>query len=174
MICLPICFDISMPQIWYLALPLSTWAIYLADHLIDVYRNKNDYPTPRHQFIKKYFRQIILLVILISIIDAFVLIKEFNLLMFLSGIPLLLLVILHFILVRINPQIKSLINNKEFAVSGIYASGIYLSPLFVLYADGKDVIALVICFLIFFGITFINLLMISIIEFDYDKQMGNG
>jgi len=173
LICLPICFDVSIPEVAYWALPLSTWAIYLTDHLIDVFRNKNEYPTPRHQFIKKYFRLIIVLIIIISLVDLYLLIKEFNTLIFFSGIALVIFVLLHFILVRINPQIKSFINNKEFAVASIYATGIYFAPLFMLYCEGRNYVVSLLCFLMFFTLALINLLMVSIIEFDYDKQMGN-
>jgi len=173
MISIPICFQIAMPLLWYISLPLSTWAIYLADHLIDVFRNQNEYPTPRHQFIKKHFKQIAFLIILICLVDMFFLIKYFNTLIVLSGIPLVFLVLLHFILVRVNPQVKSMINNKEFAVATIYAIGIYVSPLFILYLKGNIFIP-IICFLIFYTLTFMNLLMVSIIEYDYDKQMKNS
>ncbi len=174
MLVLPVCLNIEMPEIWYIALPLSTWAIYLTDHLIDVFRNTDEYPTPRHRFIKKYSREIIFLLIFLCATLLFLLIDQFDIKILITGIALLSIVILHFIIVRINPLKKMLINNKEFAVASIYAIGIYLAPLLVLFENDNNNLVPIISFLIFLTLAFINLLMVSIIEIDNDKKMGNS
>ena len=104
----------------------------------------------------------------------FLLIDQFDIKILITGIALLSIVILHFIIVRINPLNKMLINNKEFAVASIYAIGIYLAPLLVLFENDNNILVPIISFLIFLTLAFINLLMVSIIEIDNDKKMGNS
>ena len=174
MIVLPICFDIEMPNVWYITLPLATWAIYLTDHLIDVYRTQVEHATPRHQYVKTHTRQIAILVFLLCSVVIYFLVGAFHLTVFICGAILSVFVALHFILVRINPQKKWIANNKELAVACIYAMGIYSVPLLVKFSSGETMVIPMICFLLFLALVFMNLLMVSIIEFDIDKQLENS
>lgn len=174
MIVLPICFDIEMPNVWYITMPLATWAIYLTDHLIDVYRTKVELVTPRHKYVKAHAQQISILIFLLCAIVIYYLAGAFHLTVFICGAILSVFVALHFILVRINPQKKWIANNKELAVASIYAMGIYSVPLLVKYSSAGAIVIPMICFLLFLGLVFMNLLMVSIIEFDIDKQLENS
>jgi len=173
MLAITYCLNINAPKYWYVALPLGTWLIYLVDHIVDVTRTKKDYPTPRHQFIKKYLYKIIALCgfILLLIIATGLLFFDEQLITI--GFIMIGIIILHLILTKQNPQSKSIINNKEFGVAFIYATSIFIYPLFngflTLWFD-----ALFYLYIFFLLITYQSLLLCSIIEYPIDVLMNNS
>jgi hypothetical protein len=173
MLALTFCFNINAPKAWYIALPLGTWLIYLVDHIVDVTRTNKEYPTPRHQFIKKYLYKIIALCgfILLLIIATGLLFFDEQLITI--GFIMIGIIILHLILTKQNPQSKSIINNKEFGVAFIYATSIFIYPLFngilTLWFD-----ALFYLYIFFLLITYQSLLLCSIIEYPIDVLMNNS
>ena len=166
-------FNINAPKYWYVALPLGTWLIYLVDHIVDVTRTNKDYPTPRHQFIKKYLYKTIALCgfILLLIIATGLLFFDEQLIII--GFIMIGIIILHLILTKQNPQSKSIINNKEFGVAFIYATSIFIYPLFngflTIWFD-----AIFYLYIFFLLITYQSLLLCSIIEYPIDVLMNNS
>jgi hypothetical protein len=165
-------FNLNPPLAWYIALPAGTWLIYLSDHVVDVLRIKKDYPTPRHQFIKKHVRSMIALCILLTLIIAAFAVIYFDRVLFISGLVVGGVILLHFTLSRINPQSKSVLNNKELGVSFIYATSIFIYPIIVLFQTSA-IDVLFYLYILFLLITYQNLLLCSIIEYPYDVMMNN-
>lgn len=174
MLPLPLVFGIGMPLNWYIVLPLSTWFIYLADHVIDVTRKQKEYPSPRHRFIKRNLRPIVALMICISVLIAWQVLHPFSFLLFTTGLIMAFMAGLHLLIVRINPLKHSLLNNKELAIAVIYASGIYAGPVVLLYQSGQPVGFALGCGALFLVAVVINLLMVSIIELKWDEEMDNS
>ncbi len=165
-------FNINAPKAWYIVLPLGTWLIYLTDHLVDVIRTKEEFPTLRHQFIKKHLTAIITLVVVIIITIAAFTIAYFDKELIIVGICMCALIMIHLLLVRLNPQSKNIINNKEFGVAFIYATCIFIYPLyysfFSVWFDGAFYL-----YILFLLATYQSLLLCSIIEFEIDVKMNN-
>lgn len=165
-------FNINAPKAWYIALPLGTWLIYLVDHIVDVMRTDKAYPTPRHQFIKRHLHKIIALSVLISIIIIVSTLFYFDEQLITVGFIMSGIIILHLMLARLNPQSKSIINNKEFGVAFIYAASIFIYPLYssflTIYFDGMFYLSI-----FFLLITYQSLLLCSIIEYPIDVLMNN-
>lgn len=165
-------FNINAPKAWYIALPLGTWLIYLVDHVVDVMRTDKVYPTPRHQFIKKHLQKIIALSVFISIIIIVSTLFYFDEQLITVGFIMSGIIILHLMLARLNPQSKSIINNKEFGVAFIYATSIFIYPLYssflTIYFDGMFYL-----YIFFLLITYQSLLLCSIIEYPIDMLMNN-
>ncbi|MFI5221160.1 MAG: hypothetical protein ACHQK8_02455 [Bacteroidia bacterium] len=174
MLPLPEVFHVIVPWSWYVLLPLSAWIIYLSDHLLDVKRKKISYPTPRHRFIRKYFKPIVFFIILLSVTDLGIAFLFFDQTIFITGIVLGIIVLVHFILVAINPQKKFILNNKELAIAFIYAAGIYAVPLQNSYHRHDEILVPVFCSVLFLLIVFLNLMLASIIEYEYDVKMENS
>jgi hypothetical protein len=173
MLAITYCFNINAPKYWHVALPLGTWLIYLVDHIVDVTRTNKDYPTPRHQFIKKYLDKIIALCGFILLLIIATGLLFFNEQLITIGFIMIGIIILHIILTKQNPQSKSIINNKEFGVAFIYATSIFIYPLFngflTLWFD-----ALFYLYIFFVLITYQSLLLCSIIEYPIDVLMNNS
>ena len=166
------CFRLNPPLAWYIALPAGTWLIYLADHLVDVIRVKEEYPTPRHRFIKKNLKAIAVLCLSLIALILYLAFAQYDKLLFISGCIVAGITLLHFVLSRINPQSRSVLNNKEFGVSLIYATSVFIYPIAVLLqTDLLDVVFYL--YAVFLLITYQNLLLCSIIEYPYDVAMNN-
>lgn len=173
MLPLPALLHITMPFSWYITLPLGTWMIYLADHVLDVMRKTQEYPSPRHQFIKRNLRPIIAVIVCISVVIAWQVLHPFSVLLFIVGSMLAIIVAIHLLIVRINPTRQLWYNNKELAIAIIYAAGIYAAPVVLLYQEQAAVFLPVCCALLLAANAFINLLMASIIELKWDEEMDN-
>jgi hypothetical protein len=173
MLALTYCFNINAPKAWYIALPLGTWLIYLVDHVLDVTRTNKNYPTPRHQFIKRYLHKIIALNVFILLLIIATGLLFFDEQLITIGFIMIGVIIFHLILTKQNPQSKSIINNKEFGVAFIYATSIFIYPLFngflTLWFD-----ALFYLYILFLLITYQSLLLCSIIEYPIDVLMNNS
>lgn len=173
MLALTFCFNINAPNAWYIALPLGTWLIYLVDHIVDVMRTNKDYPTPRHQFIKKYLNKIITLSFFILVLIIATSLLFFDEQLITIGFIMIGVIIVHLLLTKQNPQSKSIINNKEFGVAFIYATSIFIYHLFngflTLWFD-----ALFYLYILFLLITYQSLLLCSIIEYPIDVLMNNS
>jgi hypothetical protein len=173
MLPLPALLHISLPISWYITLPLGTWMIYLADHLLDVKRKKQEYPSPRHQFIKRNQRPIIAVIVCISVVIAWQVLHPFSVLLFTVGFILTIIVALHLFIVRINPTQQLWFNNKELAIALIYATGIYAAPIVLLYQHDTSILLPMCCALLLAINAFVNLLMASMIELKWDEEMDN-
>lgn len=147
--------------------------IYLADHVVDVTRKKQEYPSPRHQFIKRNLRLIIAVIVCISVVIGWQVLHPFSTLLFIVGCILAAIVTLHLFIVRINPTQHSWYNNKELAIAIIYAAGIYAAPVVLLHQQEASIVFPVCCALLLAVNAFINLLMASIIELKWDEEMDN-
>ena len=173
MLAITYCFNINAPKAWYIALPLGTWLIYLVDHIVDVTRTNKDYPTPRHQFIKRHLHKIITLSVLILLLIIATGLLFFDEQLITIGFIMIGVIIFHLILTKQNPQSKSIINNKEFGVAFIYATSIFIYPLFkgflTLWFD-----AILYLYIFFLLITYQSLLLCSIIEYPIDVLMNNS
>ena len=173
MLALTFCFNINAPKAWYIALPLGTWLIYLVDHIVDVMRTNKDYHTPRHQFIKKYLNKIITLSVFILLLIIATSLLFFDEQLITIGFIMIGVIIVHLLLTKQNPQSKSIINNKEFGVAFIYATSIFIYPLFngflTLWFD-----ALFYLYIFFLLNTYQSLLLCSIIEYPIDVLMNNS
>ncbi|MES2780969.1 MAG: hypothetical protein V4651_13840 [Bacteroidota bacterium] len=173
MLPLPALFHITLPISWYISLPLGTWMIYLSDHIVDVTRKKQEYPSPRHQFIKRYLSPIIVIIVCISVVIVWQVLHPFSILLFSVGCILASIVALHLLIVRINPTRHTVLNNKELAIAIIYGAGIYAAPVLILYQQKISILVPVCCALLLAANAFINLLMASIIELKWDEEMDN-
>jgi 4-hydroxybenzoate polyprenyltransferase len=147
--------------------------IYLADHVIDVTRKTQEYPSPRHQFIKRNLQLIIAVIVCISVVIGWQVLHPFSSLLFTVGCILAVMVAIHLLIVQLNPTKQSWYNNKELAIALIYGAGIYAAPVVLLHQQESSVFLPISCAALLAVIAFINLLMASIIELKWDEEMDN-
>lgn len=165
-------FHIKAPISWIIVLPLATWLVYLTDHIVDVLRVKKDFPTPRHRFIKDHLKSIIALAALISGAIAYFSMVYYHTSLIYCGLIMAGITGIHLLIARMNPQSKNVLNNKELGVSFIYATAIYIYPLYV-SLQLPTIDTLFYFYALFLLLTYQNLLLCSIIEYHIDVQMNN-
>ncbi|MEZ4826748.1 MAG: hypothetical protein R3C61_10725 [Bacteroidia bacterium] len=163
--------DVEMPWIWWIALPVSVWVIYTADHLLDAWRLGESAHTERHLFHHHHFRAIATIWLILLLFCLFIL-------PFLIPLPLLWfgmgmggLVLIHLGLVQWVGAKTSLLLHKELGVASIYAGGVWGGPVAMAW-DHLEQIPFSL-FAQFFLLALINLLIFSLYEMETDTRDGH-
>ncbi len=130
-----IALRVRMPWLWQVALPISAWIVYTADHLMDAYLLGKSARTPRHSFHVQYFRTIVALWGGLSIISALIFPFMLPLEIVFAGVLLGMFSLIHFGFVYWVRESNSIFFLKEWGVGCIYTLGIWLPPLAVKYVS---------------------------------------
>lgn len=162
-------FYLTRQPIYYpslLSLSLIVWLIYTLDHLIDAKNIKIKAILPRHRFHQDYFKEV-LFIWLILFVTAFIYIYYtlFPLTVYL-GLIGIILVIIHFILVKLFGFKVSPFIQKEFGVAFIYTFGVSIAALSTTFISIS--FPIVISFIEVFLLASINLLEFSFFEISED------
>ncbi|MEM7371280.1 MAG: hypothetical protein AAF587_21875 [Bacteroidota bacterium] len=160
-----------MPLVWWIALPLSVWVIYTADHLMDAYRLKDQAHTDRHLFHHRYFRLLFVAWLIGMSICVFLIPVFLTSQIWLFGMGMGILVIGHLSLVSIVGDRISWFFHKELGVGVIYACGIWGAP--ALFARVFSTPDLWIPFVQFLILALINLFVFSAYEAKTDELDGH-
>ncbi len=163
--------NVAMPWVWWIALPLSVWVIYTADHLLDAYRLQGKASTPRHLFHHQFFCPLTWiwgggLISCLTWIPYFAP-KE----MWFFGFAMGGVVLIHLGLVYLIGDRTSLLFIKELGVGGIYSLGVWGAPLVSNW--GNWPMATESLLLQFFLLALINLLLFSWYEHHIDERDGH-
>lgn len=166
-------FQLNLPVLWYIGLPIISWIVYLSDHVVDVFRNKGPHLNATHLFIRKNVRKVLWLIVVLSVLSVYLVQQNTDKTLWLCGAVMAVFVLLHFIVSFFNPLRRTLFNNKELGVAFIYATSIYILPLYkALHESYFEV--MVHFYLLFLLITYVNLLQNSLISFTVDKLEGQS
>lgn len=147
----------------YLALGLTVWIIYTADHLLDVHKIKGLASTARHRFHQAHFNGLVWLV-------AFAIVTDFVLIFFVrkqvlyAGLVLAGVVLVYLLCTR------ALSFLKETTVALLYSGGVLLPVLSLVGWQTSMKHPVIIA--AFFITAWINLLLFAWFDHDADKQHG--
>jgi 4-hydroxybenzoate polyprenyltransferase len=143
-----------------LALGISVWIIYSADHLMDAYLLDREASTMRHRFHQRYFRPIASLLVLATIVNV-ILILYVRRPILIGGLVLAALIFPYLIVQKyIHPF-------KELLVSVLYSGGV-LVPALALHVNPVSLAVMLL--VVNFTITaLINLIMFSWYEWEQDQ-----
>ncbi|MEZ4774686.1 MAG: hypothetical protein R3D00_15990 [Bacteroidia bacterium] len=160
--------QVSMPLIWWVALPVSVWVIYTLDHLLDASRLKNQAHTERHLFHYRHFRVIgsvwaILFLSCLTWIPFYVPAQMLYL-----GLGMGVLVVFHLGLVQWVGGKTSWLLHKELGVAVIYAVGVWGGPLVM--AGYPVSLMEIYLFIQFFLLALINLIIFSLFDIETDTR----
>ncbi len=150
-----------------LALMLSVWLIYTADHLADAYQVKHTAHSARHRYHQQHFRTI-------SFAFGVVLLFNAGIVFYLSpktalwGCVLSLLVGLYFLMNQYVPFFQYFY--KEFLVAGLYTLGVFLPPVSIY--EGFLPLAFWLVFIQYGLVALSNLLLFAWYEAEADKKDG--
>lgn len=159
---------VTLPGSYLLALGLSVWLIYTADHLSDAYRVKHTAHSARHRYHQQHFHTLsfaFALGLLLNIALVFRLSPKTAL----WGWALSLLVVLYFLMNQYLPFSKYFY--KEFLVAGLYTLGVFLPPVSLYHQSLPSGFWLV--FIQFGLIALSNLLLFALYEADVDQKDGH-
>jgi hypothetical protein len=154
-------FHTSLSLYSLISLALTVWIIYTLDHLRDARSIRQIASTDRHRFHQKYFRIILLTVVVAMVIDLTIVWFLPKRLLKL-GVFLWCIVLVYLVFQR---YLKFL---KEFFVACLYTSGILLPSLATLTGDLQPVQFIVIAK--FFITALMNLLLFSAFDYTEDRN----
>ncbi|HEY9007560.1 MAG TPA: hypothetical protein VIM75_15585 [Ohtaekwangia sp.] len=146
------------------ALGLSVWIIYTADHLLDAYKIKAPAATERHRFHQKHFRLLALLLLIAVSING-IIILYIRHTVFVAGLYVGGTVSIYFL---INRYLKFL---KEFFIAIVYTIGVILPSVSVAALPAKEWPWMTIAQ--FCLTALINLILFSWFDHERDKQDNN-
>lgn len=160
--------QVKLPWLHLIALALSVWLIYTADHLADAYQVKHAAHSSRHLYHQQHFHKL-------SIIFLGVLTGGLVLLFYLPvkliswGLVLVAFVGVYFLIIKLLPYPRNYY--KEFMTALLYAAGIFLSPV-SLYPHTLSV-DIILAFFQFVLIALANLIIFALYEADLDEKDGH-
>lgn len=165
MIAVNFCFHLNMPLVWFLGLPAATWAVYLSDHLLDLKKHTHQLSS-RHEFVKRHFRPIQGLILVLFTWCAFLISFFASMTIILAAfLSIFFCVVYMFVTFKLHPKWQWLYN-KELLVAFVYATAIYSTTAFTVFPLNKWIWFYMELFLL----TYINLLLMSIIERPQDIE----
>ena len=148
-----------------IALAMGVWLIYTGDHLIDAHNTKHIASSFRHRFHQKYFKAIAAVWVCVLAVSVFPLLY-LPLITIKWGVILTISVIVYYLSLQLLGVKWGYV--KEIAIAVIYSIGIFLGPATINPNQmGTD---LVLMFLFFVFIAFINLLLFSLYERKQDCE----
>jgi 1,4-dihydroxy-2-naphthoate octaprenyltransferase len=150
-----------------ISLGISVWIIYTFDHYIDAKQLNNIKGKPRHQFHLENLALIKFLLIAAVCVNTVILIFLPNEVL-IMGIILLLFITGYFMIIKLPIQYIGVF--KELIIAAIYSAGIFIPAI---ATHSKPVsISIIPLYLVFFLLAWINLLLFSWFDFEYDRRAG--
>ena len=156
-------YQINVPVVVYLALFCSVWFIYLLDRLLDAKKIKVPASNPRHLFYQRYHTVLSLLLVLAGLMGLCT-IPFLPVPVLISGIVLMGLCLLYLLWVYLSDRQLP----KEVLIATLYTVGVLLAP-GLLQSNSEEVVSWLVFPAVFF-LAFINLLLFSKIEEQYDIE----
>jgi hypothetical protein len=157
-------FEVSLPSFAVASLGVAVWIIYTIDHLLDGSKS-NDIPrTLRHQFHQTH-RKPIFMVLIVMLLAGMFLVTQLPISMIVNGVIMSVGVSIYFIGLRLIGTRPSIY--KEPLVALAYALGVFLGP--VSMSSSIDVSKLILFFVLYALMAFINLLIFSVYELEIDQ-----
>lgn len=154
-------YKVELRPYAFLALGLTVWIIYTADHLLDARKIKGTAFTARHLFHQQHFNLLVTCVALAVGVDL-VLIFFVRKQVLYAGVVLAAIVLLYLLFTR------ALGFLKETIVAVLYSGGVLLPVLSLRGWDASTGYPLIISS--FFITAWINLLLFAWFDYDVDKQ----
>jgi hypothetical protein len=163
-------FGVTMPNAWWLVLPVGVWCIYTADHLLDAFRLQSGSHSLRHHFHFVHRKWLLPFTLLVFAGAVGLAITKLPLEMITFGGGLAAFSILHLMIVKLVGERVSPMLFKEFGVAFAYTCGVFAFPWI---AAGSPVNAEIITGLIqFMALALSNLLLYSLYEYESDRKDG--
>lgn len=156
----------------YVIIGCGVWLTYTLDHLLDAKRIKHKANTARHLYHQQNYSLLLniwYLLFLGSLITSFLLLPRTLLIV---GLTITVLVLIHFIFIKVFGHKVTIFLQKEFLIALIYTSGVSFIPIMsrTVEIDIKVVLALIQVFLV----ALINLVEFSFFEYKSDTRDNSG
>lgn len=159
--------NVDLNWTFWISFPISVWIIYTMDHLVDANRLKSAAHTYRHRFHFLYRKELISIIIVLSIIDSIIILMWLQKEIIFFGLVLILLTILYLLLLHFNRNTKISLF-KEIFVSTIYTLGIWGGPISISNFNINS--SQIILLSVFLLLVLSDVLLLSYYEVESDRK----
>jgi len=156
--------------VWWLTLALTVWLLYTGDHLLDAWKHRKKIERDLHYFIMKNRKTLLWSMILVSTADILLIFNLLDQEYMKYALVLAGLVLLFYAMRHIFRKNRILMIPGEFFLLLFYMAGTWLGPLVSAQMPMESGHALIA--LIFAGMLFMNLGVISLYDMKLDHRMG--
>lgn len=163
-------FDVILPLSWWVALPVSVWVIYTADHLVDALRLGENASSDRHQFHVRWKMPIGFIWILGALFCVAVVPFYIPTELLILGVGAGLITAVHFLLVWLVKNEVTPWLTKELGVALVYTLGVWGGGLAL--AEESLTLLKLLPVIQFFFLALVNLLTFSVYEEIEDQKDG--
>lgn len=162
--------QVTMPLSWWLALPVSVWVVYTADHLLDAYRLGEKATSERHQFHITWRTPIGIIWLLCASFCVFIVPFYVPIQLLLLGLCAGLISAVHFLLVWVVKNEVTPWLTKELGVAFVYSLGVWGGGVALTEQPISSISLLPV--VQFFFLALVNLLTFSLYEEMEDQKDG--
>ncbi|KEO73056.1 UbiA family prenyltransferase [Anditalea andensis] len=162
--------DLNLHWLFYLLMAMAVWSIYTLDHLLDAYQVKGIASTERHRIHQDHstlLRWVLIVVVITGLGLGFYLLHIS--LISISALVLGVLILANLILLKY--FFKKLSFLKEFNTALFYTIGIMMVP-YLMHMEESIHRGFWYLGIAFFGIAWMNLLILSLMDSDTDRVDG--
>ena len=163
-------FESNPGLIWWITLALTVWLLYTGDHMLDAWRHRKKVEREMHYFMLKQRRLVIYSLGVVAVVNSMLIINLLDKELFTHALFLAGLVLLFYAMRHIFRKNRFLFIPGEIFVLLLYLAGTWLGPVAGLEGTLETSHGLIA--LIFGGVLFMNLGVISLYDLQLDSRMG--
>lgn len=160
----------NLPFSWYVVVPLTTWAVYIADRVLDASRSNDDDLAGRHRFASRYRRLLTLLAVIAAATAGVVAVVAFPATYWLAASVLGIFTLLHRLLQRTTRPLNAIVKDVNVAVT--YAASAWAIPI-VMIGVASITFEIIAAFLAMVMIVLAGVLWLSVLDHDRDARRGD-
>jgi hypothetical protein len=169
--CFAACLFGSNPGLmWWITLALTVWLLYTGDHMLDAWRHRKKVEREMHYFMLKHRRLIIYSLGVVAVVNSMLIINLLDKKLFKLALILAGLVLLFYAMRHIFRKNRFLFIPGEIFVLFLYLAGTWLGPMAAWEGTLETSHGLIA--LVFGGVLFMNLGVISLYDLQLDSRMG--
>lgn len=163
-------FGVDPGWVWWITLALTVWILYTGDHLLDAWKHRKKVERELHRYVMKNRRTLLWSLAVVSVLDIMLILNLLDPELMKYALVLASLVLLFYAMRHVFRKNRILKIPGEFFVLLLYMGGTWLGPAVARgsgFEAGHGMIALV-----FAGVLFMNLGVISLYDMKLDSRLG--
>lgn len=162
--------NVALPLSWYIVVPLTTWAVYTVDRILDVRHSSNMDLAGRHQFAIRHQRSLGILALFAAATAAVVAVLAFPLSYWIAASTLCVFTLLHRLFQRTTRPLNSIIKDTNVAVT--YTASAWAIPIVSVGASAIT-FEITATFIAMVMVVMSGVIWLSLLDHDRDARRGD-
>lgn len=160
----------TLPLSWYVVVPLTTWAVYIVDRVLDASRSHDDDLAGRHQFAQRNQRLLTLLAVIAAATAGVVAVVAFPATYWLAASVLGIFTLLHRLLQRTTRPLHAIVKDVNVALT--YTASAWAIPI-TMIGVASMTFEIIMSFVAMAMIVVVGVTWLSVLDHDRDARRGD-